>query len=160
MSNGMNNPGMNNKVSELIFRHLAAENAHDLAATLATLHPECVFEDHATGQIWHGHEGASAHYRQWWRAFDVRVTRGKSQASYWAAEDIYIAEATWEGRHIGDFLGIAPTNASIKQPFVVFVAIQDGLMAGEKFYYDLSSLVAQLGHDSLPQVRSLPFRAV
>jgi steroid delta-isomerase-like uncharacterized protein len=150
---------MNNKVSELILRHLAAENAHDLEGTLATLHPQCVFEDHATGQIWHGHEGAAAHYQQWWRAFDVKVTRAKSQSSWWVSEHTYIAEATWEGRHIGDFLGIAPTGASIRHPFAVFVAVRDGLMAGEKFYYDLSSLVAQLGRDCLPQVGSLPFRA-
>jgi len=151
---------MDQKTSELIFRHLAAENAHDLEGTLATLHPECVFEDHATGQTWHGHEGAAAHYRQWWRVFDVRVVRKESQSAYWATADTFIAEATWEGCHIGDFLGIAPTNASIRQPFVVFVDIKDGLMAGEKFYYDLSSLVAQIGRDCLPQVRSLPFRAV
>ena len=31
--------------------HLDAENAHDLPATLATVHPDCRFQDHATGQI-------------------------------------------------------------------------------------------------------------
>jgi len=149
---------MNPGDTDLIIRHLTAENAHDLAGTLATLHPDCVFEDHATGQIWHGHEGASAHYRQWWQAFDVKVVRGPSQAAYWVSADTYVAQATWEGRHIGNFLGIAPTNAPIRQRFVVFVGMRDGLMAGEKFYYDLASLVAQLGHDCLPQLKSLPFR--
>ncbi len=144
--------------TDLIIRHLAAENAHDLDGTLATLHPDCVFEDHATGQLWRGHEGASAHYRQWWQAFDVKVVRGRSQSAYWASADTYVAEATWEGRHTGSFLGIAATNAAIRQPFVVFVEMREGLMAGEKFYYDLASLVAQLGHDCLPQLKSLPFR--
>jgi len=150
---------MNQRDTDLIIRHLTAENAHDLAGTLATLHPDCVFDDHATGQTWRGHEGASAHYRQWWQAFDVKVVRGKSQMSYWASEQTYIAEATWEGRHIGDFLGLAATNALIRQPFVVFVGMKDGLMAGEKFYYDLASLVSQIGQDCLPQLKSLPFRA-
>jgi len=149
---------MTRNATDLIIRHLTAENAQDLEGTLATLHPDCVFEDHATGQRWRGHEGASAHYRQWWQAFDVKVVRGPSQSSYWASEDTYVAEATWEGSHIGDFLGLAPTKAPIRQPFVVFVSLREGLMAGEKFYYDLASLVSQLGHDCLPQVKSLPFR--
>ena len=61
----------------MLRRHLEAENAHDLDGTLATLHRDCVFTDHATGQIWTGHEGAAAHYRQWWDCFDVEVIRGK-----------------------------------------------------------------------------------
>jgi hypothetical protein len=61
---------------ELLKRHLMAENSHDLEATLATLHPECIFRDHATGQVWHGRDGAADHYRQWWNSFDVAVTRG------------------------------------------------------------------------------------
>jgi len=150
---------MNQKGSELIMRHLKAENAQDLEGTLATLHPECVFEDHATGQVWRGHEGAAAHYRQWWRSFDVKVVRGKAQSAYWADANTYVAEATWEGSHIGEFLGVAPNNARFTHPFVVFVGMKDGLMAGEKFYYDLSSLVAKLGRDCLPQLKSLPFRA-
>ena len=86
---------MNQGDTDLIIRHLTAENAHDLEGTLATLHRDCVFEDHATGQVWHGHEGASAHYRQWWQAFDVKVVRGLSQSAYWASADTYVAQATW-----------------------------------------------------------------
>ena len=41
---------MNNPNIKLLYRHLEAENAQDLEGTLATLHPDCVFEDHATGQ--------------------------------------------------------------------------------------------------------------
>ena len=57
-----------------------------------------------------------------------------------------------------DPLGIAPTNAPIRQPFVVVVSTREGLMAAEKFYFDPASLVAQFGHDYLPQVKSLAFR--
>lgn len=41
---------MNPNLAALIGRHLAAENAQDLPGTLATLHPDCRFEDLATGQ--------------------------------------------------------------------------------------------------------------
>ena len=51
---------MNPALADLIGRHLAAENAQDLEGTLATLHPDCRFEDLATGQTWRGHDGAAA----------------------------------------------------------------------------------------------------
>jgi hypothetical protein len=44
---------MDQQLAALVGRHLAAENGQDLAGTLATLHPDCVFEDFATGQVWH-----------------------------------------------------------------------------------------------------------
>jgi steroid delta-isomerase-like uncharacterized protein len=152
---------MNGDLAVLIRRHLAAENAHDLDGTLATLHSECIFRDHATGQVWHG---AAEHYQQWWRTFDVTVERQSGQAAFWAAgssgrDHVYVAQATWRGVHIGDFMGIAATRRPIMQPFVVFVAFKDGLMAGEEFFYDLASLLRQLGVDRLPEVAALEYRA-
>ncbi|MCX7360849.1 MAG: ester cyclase [Alphaproteobacteria bacterium] len=149
---------MNADLAALIRRHLQAENAHDLAGTLATLHPECRFADFATGQSWSGHEGAAAHYRQWWTCFDVEVRRGAGQQAYWAADDVYIAEATWHGRHVGRFLGIEPSGRAIVQPFVVFLSFRDGLMAGERFHYDLASLLRQIGADPIPALAGLDHR--
>ncbi len=54
---------MNPDLANLVRRHLTAENAQDLPGTLATLHPDCRFDDFATGQSWSGHAGAAAHYR-------------------------------------------------------------------------------------------------
>ena len=85
---------MNPALAALIGRHLAAENAQDLPGTLATLHADCRFEDLATGQTWHGHDGAARHYGQWWTTFDVTVKRGPGQLSAWTADDGYIAEAS------------------------------------------------------------------
>ncbi|MBI3197409.1 MAG: ester cyclase [Rhodospirillales bacterium] len=48
---------MSQELAALVRRHVEAENAQNLEATLATLHPECRFEDHATlGEAtWRGH---------------------------------------------------------------------------------------------------------
>lgn len=145
-------------LADLVRRHLTAENAHDLDGTLATLHEQCVFRDHATGQAWKGKSGAADHYRHWWRAFDLTVTRGEGQGAWWGGDDTYVAQATWRGRHIGEFLGVAPTGTSIVHPFVVFVTFRDGLMAGEEFFYDLASLLKQLGSDRLPELARLSHR--
>lgn len=145
--------------ADLVRRHLAAENAQDLAGTLATLHPECRFEDLAPGQIWHGRDGAAAHYGQWWTTFDVTVERGPGQQSGWIADTVCLSEATWRGRQIGPFLGHPPTGRPIVQPFVVVLTLRDGLMVGERFHYDLASLLRQLGDEPLPGLDALPHRA-
>ena len=149
---------MNLKLAELARRHLEAENAQDMEATLATLHPECRFDDLATGQTWHGRDGAAAHYRQWWTTFDVEVKRDPGQFSAWSADDVCLAEATWHGRHIGRFLGIEPTGRTIVQPFVVVLTFKDGLMLTERFHYDLGSLLRQIGDETVPALGGLQYR--
>jgi steroid delta-isomerase-like uncharacterized protein len=151
---------MNPEFAALLQRHLAVENAHDLEGTLATLHRDCVFEDHATGQVWRGRSGAADHYRQWWQSFDVMVSRDADQCACWASATIFMSEATWRGTHIGDFLGLPATRKAITQPFVVVVTFNNGLMVGEKFYYDLASLLRQLGRDRVPELVTLKHRTV
>lgn len=150
---------MKQQLADLVRRHLVAENGQDLPGTLATLHPDCRFEDLATGQAWHGHDGAAAHYRQWWTTFDVTVKRGAGQRGTWTDDEAYIAESTWHGRHIGRFLGIEPTGRAIVQPFVVVLTFRDGLMLSERFQYDLASLLRQIGPDPIPALGTLPHRA-
>lgn len=149
---------MNQQLVDLVRRHVLAENAQDLEGTLATLHPECRFDDLATGQTWLGHEGAAAHYRQWWTTFDVEVKRGPGQVAAWGADDVYLGETTWHGRHIGRFLGIEPTGRLIVQPFVVVLTFRDGLMLSERFHYDLGALLRQIGVEPLPGLGELPWR--
>jgi steroid delta-isomerase-like uncharacterized protein len=150
---------MNHALAALVGRHLAVENAQDLEGTLATLHPDCRFEDLATGQTWRGRDGAAAHYRQWWTTFDVTVKRGPGQRACWTEDDAYIAEATWHGKHVGRFLGIEPTGRTIVQPFVVVLTFKDGLMLSERFQYDLASLLRQIGADPIPALAELKYRA-
>ena len=149
---------MNQALADLVRRHLVAENAQDMEGTLATLHPDCRFEDFATGQTWRGRDGATQHYRQWWTTFDVEVKRGPGQTSAWTADDGYIAEATWHGKHVGAFLGIEPTGRAIVQPFVVVLSFKDGLMLSERFHYDLASLLRQIGGEPIPSLGGLAYR--
>ena len=142
----------------LVRRHLTAENALDLDGTLATLHPDCRFEDLATGQVRLGRDGAARHYRQWWTNFDVSVKRRPGQRASGTEDGAYIAEATWHGCHVGRFLGIEPTGRPIVQPFVVVMTFKDGLMLGERFHHDLGSLLRQVGADPIPALKDLQFR--
>jgi predicted ester cyclase len=56
-----------------------------------------------------------------------------------------VGEASFVGRHIGPFAGVPPTGAALSLRLVVFVSFRDGLLAGERFVYDLNDLLRQLG---------------
>lgn len=86
------------------------------------------------------------------------MKRGPGQSSAWTADDGYIAEATWHGRHVGPFLGIAPSGRAIVQPFVVVLSFKDGLMLSERFHY-LASLLRQIGAEPIPALAGLQHRA-
>lgn len=126
---------------QLLDRHLAAENAHDLAGTLATLSDDCEFVDGALGLRWSGHDGAAAHYTMWWDAFDLQVAGERLHL----ADESAVAETTWRGTHVGAFAGVPATHRSVEFTVAVVVEFRGGLMAGERFYWDSAGLARQLG---------------
>lgn len=144
------NPNTREARLALIRRHVEAENAHRIDDTLATLHPDCVFEDVALQRVWHGHAGAREYYRMWWEGLRVVVTPGSDDRRSWTDDGTYVCETRFTGRHVGPFLGAAPTGRAVSFRFVVLVPFRDGLMAGERFYYDLQDLVRQLGAAPAP----------
>jgi len=123
--------------------HLSAEGVHDMPSTLKTLHPECRFLDEPLGLRFEGRDGARQHYDMWWSGFGATLDGG---ALYWVRDDLVIGDSTFVGRHDGTFAGLAATGRPLLLPFVVFVDFRDGLLAGERFVYDLNSLLRQVGH--------------
>lgn len=139
---------MSNRPNEAVLMdHVQAENRHDIDATLATVHPDCVFIDQPLGLRLHGHAGARQHYQMWWNAFANTTDRGGQL--HWVNDDLLIAESAFVGTHRGTFAGITPTQRTFRLPFVVFVEFRDGLLATERFVYDLNGLLAQLEQPSL-----------
>lgn len=138
------------EIIALLQRHVEAENAHDMERTLATLHPECVFEDVAFGSTYRGHAGAAEYYGKWWGAFGLKFRGGDEGVQHFTSAGSVIAEGHFFGRHVGEFHGIAPTGRDVDFRFTVVVSFRDGLMAGERFYFDRSTLWDQLGGVTTP----------
>ena len=68
-------------------------------------------------------------------------------------DDALIGEAAFPvGRHGGSFAGLQPTGRPVRVPFVVFVRFRDGLLAGERFVYDLNGLLRQLGQPAFQPI--------
>ena len=61
------------------------------------------------------------------------------------AEDMLIVETRVVGTHKGPFLGVAPTGRPVDVPMAIFVSFADGLMSGERFYWNPADLMAQVG---------------
>lgn len=56
-----------------------------------------------------------------------------------------IAQTAYQRIHRGRFLDHAPTGRPINFPLAVVIPFRDGLVAGERFYYDLATLLRQIG---------------
>lgn len=134
----------------LMARHVSAESARRMEDTLATLHEDCVFDDVTLGRTFHGREGARSYYRMWWDAFGNSV---RVDDSHWTMDGLVVAQARFQGVHDGPFLGIAPTGRPVDLPIWVQVTgFRDGLMAGERLYWDFATLLRQLGVAMVPDL--------
>jgi len=129
----------------LIQRHVEAEGAHRMEDTLGTLHPECLFEDVPMQRTFSGRDGAREYYRMWWDGLSLLFSPTSNDRRMWTDSGLYVAESRFTGVHKGTFLGLAPTGRCVDFRFAVFVSFREGLMAGERFYYDLDGILRQLG---------------
>lgn len=127
---------------DVVRRHVAAETAFDMEGTLATLTADCLFEDVPTGENHRGHDAVRAYYGAWWSAFG-NVPSGSRR--YVPAADMMIVETHFVGTHRGEYRGIAASGRAIDLPVAIFISFRDGLMAGERFYYDHATLMRQIG---------------
>jgi steroid delta-isomerase-like uncharacterized protein len=127
--------------SAVLRRHVSAECNFDMPGTLATLTHDCVFEDMAVGIQYHGHDGARRYYQEWWNAFGNAPSNSQLNV---VSDRHLIVETRFLGKHCGPYQGMAASNRVIDLPVVIFVAFRDGLMSGERFYYDRATLLAQI----------------
>lgn len=122
-------------------RHVAAETTFDMEGTLATLTEDCLFEDVPTNEVHRGKEAVRAYYREWWDAFGNVPSESRR---YVPSGNCFIVETHFVGRHRGTYRGAVATGRPIDLPVAIFVSFRDGLMSGERFYYDRTTLLAQI----------------
>jgi steroid delta-isomerase-like uncharacterized protein len=136
----------------VIARHVTAEHARRMEDTLATLAEDCMFEDRTLGLTLRGREGARRYYTMWWDAFANGVHVDDHR---WTEDGGVVAEVRFQGVHSGPFLGIAPTGRQIDLPIVILVTgFRSGLMAGERIYWDVGTLLRQLDVSTIPDIET------
>jgi steroid delta-isomerase-like uncharacterized protein len=131
--------------------HRAAEAARDVDAILETFATDCFLETIPLGIRSEGKEAVRAAYvAQFFTAFPDLAPDDEGMA---VGDDAIVVWGTLHGTSRGEWLGVAPGGGSFAVPFANLVPFKDGLMEGEKIYFDLATLCEQ-AHVPLDDIRA------
>jgi hypothetical protein len=134
--------------------HRAAEDRHDFSAVMATLAPDCFLEQVSLGLSSEGKEDATTAYEQW---FGAVPDLGPRRDAF--GDDVLVAYGQLHGTMLGPWLGFAPTGREFTVSLVNIVPFKDGLMHGERIFYDAASFSEQVGLD-VHELRAAASRAM
>jgi len=127
----------------LVRAHYAAENQHDLERIMATfakdgvmLYNRQAFSDADSIRWAHGYIGLSAEQG----AFEG--VENVIDAEHFTADEI-VVEGRLRGKHVGEFLGFAPTARDVELAFVAFYRFDaNGALSSERVVMNLGPLAA------------------
>jgi steroid delta-isomerase-like uncharacterized protein len=147
-----------NDMKEVHDRHVAAENRRDLEEALATYVDDCFYEVVALGARVDGKDAVRAVYTDTMTGLPDGRLEIEGEVF---GEDKLIAWGTFMATAGGRFLGQEPTGKAVAFPMIVINSFRDGLMEGERIYFDLATVCEQAGYD-IAKVReaTAPLRAL
>lgn len=136
---------------ELLQRHLAAFADSDWDAYKADLAPDAVMEEIPTGKRATGSDSFTEVAKFWKAAFpDAKGTITR----YFDVEDGFVAEVEWDATHQGPlttpFGTMPPTNQRVHVRAVLITTVRDDKIAEAHHYFDVMSLMLQLGAGERP----------
>jgi predicted ester cyclase len=121
--------------------HRQAEAARDIDAILETFVTNCFLETIPLELRSEGRDAVRAAYeQQFFTSFPDLDPEDEGMAF---ADDIIVVWGTLRGTSRGDWLGIPPGGGTFAVPFANVVPFEQGLMAGERIYFDLATLCEQ-----------------
>jgi hypothetical protein len=121
--------------------HREAEAARDIDGILATFSPSCFLETIPLGLRSEGKDAVRAGYeQQFFTSFPDLAPEDEGMA---VGEDVIAVWGTLRGTSLGDWLGVPPGGGAFEVPFANVVPFEQGLMAGERIYFDLATLCEQ-----------------
>lgn len=103
--------------------------------------PDAEFMDMTTGQVTKGRDeiGKMLHHI-YHIAFDARAEVSGTVIT----DSNAVLEATFTGKHIGEFAGIPATGKSVRVPLCVVYELKDGMIARARVYMLVSVMLQQL----------------
>jgi hypothetical protein len=121
--------------------HREAEAARDIDAILETFVTDCFLETMPLGLRSEGRDAVRAAYElQFFTAFPDLAPEDEGTAF---GDDVIVVWGTLRGTSRGDWLGIPPGGGTFAVPFANVAPFDQGLMAGERIYFDLATLCEQ-----------------
>lgn len=132
-----------------IHSHLAAESTQDLQALLAGMTEDCynlVLCD--PSPLYRGPEAVARRYRGLWAALpDLQVRLRRIVA---IDGELAVTEHTLSGTHRGPLFGVAPTGRRVQVDTVVIWEFAGERIRGETVYFDVATVLRQVGALVLP----------
>ena len=127
---------------DIVERHFAAENAHDVAATLDTHSDDVIWDDVASPACpVHGKAATAAMYAGILAAFpDLHF---ESVVRFGDAKHV-VDEAVVTGHARGSFLGVDGGGASVKFRMLHVFDLRGGLIAREQAWFDTADVLRQI----------------
>jgi steroid delta-isomerase-like uncharacterized protein len=129
---------------DIVDRHFAAENAHDVDATLATYTDDIIWDDvtHPLSPV-HGKEAVGAVYTDILAAipdvsFDSTL-RFNSEDGEWVLDISNVS-----GHVEGEWAGIAGDGAPVEIRLLHLFRLRDGLIAYENAWFDSAAVLRQV----------------
>lgn len=134
---------MGEQIRTLVDGVSAAWNRHDAQGFAAQFSDNGVLRVIATGDVVRGREHLGAVAEAYLRAFpDLQMER----RSTYDCETVCVIESTLKATHEGKFMGIPPTQRSVELlTCSIFTLGADGFLDEETVYFDVATLLHQLG---------------
>jgi steroid delta-isomerase-like uncharacterized protein len=126
---------------------IEAYNAKDWERVKASITPDFVYDELATGRRTTGRDAAIEAWKGWAEAFPD--SNGEFRAVHVADDGTVVLELSWKGTHRGPLQmpngAIPPTGRSIDVPACVVMELTDDKARTQRHYFDMASLLRQLG---------------
>ena len=136
-------------VPDVIDRHFAAENAHDVAATLATYTDDVVWDDVANPACPVNGKAATALMYEGILAAvpDLHL----ETIMRFATDDHAVDESLLTGHVLGNFLGVDGGGAPVSFRMLHVFDLHGGLISREQAWFDTASVLRQIAeHAAAP----------
>jgi steroid delta-isomerase-like uncharacterized protein len=129
------------EMMRLFEAHRKAEADRDIDAILETFVADCFLETVPLGLRSEGKDAVRGAYeRQFFTSFPDLAPEDEGMAF---GDDVAVVWGTLRGTSRGEWLGVPPGGGAFAVPFTNVVPFDQGLMAGERIYFDLATLCEQ-----------------
>jgi steroid delta-isomerase-like uncharacterized protein len=137
--------GLRERREAIVNEHVAAENRHDVEATIATF-DQPRYEAMPLGV---SSDGAAAVRELLQGMMDGFPDFNAEVQQMHHADDAVICEVRMTGTHRGPWAGVPATGRTIDVPMACIFDFDDDRLVCEKLYFDLATLLRQIG--ALPE---------
>lgn len=127
---------------DLVERHFAAENAHDIDATLATYTDDILWDDvtHPRSPF----RGKQAVAEAYGGILDAIPDLNLRSVLRFQCGEHVVDESILSGHVVGEFAGVAGGGAPVSFRLLHVFDIRDGLIARENAWFDSAAVVRQV----------------